>query len=283
MISTDVFAEMDPGQKVQILRALQKNGHTVGYMGDGINDAIALKIADVGISISTAVDVAKEAAVIVLVEKNIDVIVAGVMEGRRTFMNTLKYIFVTTSANFGNMFSMALASLFLPFLPLLPVQILLNNFLSDIPALAIASDKVDTELMVKPRRWDVKYIRRFMIIFGVQSSVFDFLTFGLLLYIFHVSAEEFRTGWFMESLLTEIVILLIIRTQRPLYKSKPSTYLLAASLLTFCVSVTLPYLPFSKMFGLIPLPLWLLLAMIGIAVLYAIATELTKKYVLKIL
>ena len=283
VISTDVFAEMDPGQKVHILRALQKNGHTVGYMGDGINDAIALKIADVGISISTAVDVAKEAAVIVLLEKNVDVILAGVMEGRRTFMNTLKYIFVTTSANFGNMFSMALASLFLPFLPLLPVQILLNNFLSDIPALAIASDKVDPELMAKPRQWDVKYIRRFMMIFGIQSSLFDFLTFGLLLYIFHVSAEEFRTGWFMESLLTEIVVLLIIRTQRPLYKSKPSTYLLAASLLTFCVSLILPYLPFSKMFGLIPLPLPLLVVIIGIAAVYTTATELTKKYILKIL
>ena len=283
VMSIDVFAEMDPGQKVQILRALQKNGHTVGYLGDGINDAIALKIADVGISISTAVDVAKEAAVIVLTEKNIDVILAGVMEGRRTFMNTLKYIFVTTSANFGNMFSMALASLFLPFLPLLPVQILLNNFLSDIPALTIASDKVDSELMAKPRRWDMKYIKRFMIIFGIQSSLFDFLTFGLLLYIFHVSPDEFRTGWFMESLLTEIVILLIIRTQRPLYKSKPSTYLLAASLLTFGVSLILPYIPFSKMFGLIPLPLPLLVAVIGIAAVYAIATELTKKYVLKIL
>jgi Mg2+-importing ATPase len=282
VISTDVFAEMDPGQKVQILRALQKNGHTVGYLGDGINDAIALKIADVGISVSTAVDVAKEAAVIVLTEKNIDVILSGVMEGRRTFMNTLKYIFVTTSANFGNMFSMALASLFLPFLPLLPVQILLNNFLSDIPALAIASDKVDPELMAKPLRWDMKYIRRFMITFGIQSSLFDFLTFGLLLYIFHVSPGEFRTGWFMESLLTEIVILLIIRTQRPLYKSKPSTYLLAASLLTFCVSIILPYLPFSKLFGLIPLPLPLLVAIIGIAAVYALGTELTKKYFLKI-
>jgi Mg2+-importing ATPase len=282
-MSIDVFAEMDPGQKVQILRALQKNGHTVGYLGDGINDAIALKIADVGISISTAVDVAKEAAVIVLTEKNIDVILAGVIEGRRTFMNTLKYIFVTTSANFGNMFSMALASLFLPFLPLLPVQILLNNFLSDIPALAIASDKVDPELMARPRRWDMKYIKRFMIIFGIQSSLFDFLTFGLLLYIFQVSPDEFRTGWFMESLLTEIVILLIIRTQRPLYKSKPSTYLLAASLLTFCVSLILPYIPFSKVFGLIPLPLPLLVAVIGIAAVYSIATELTKKYILKIL
>lgn len=279
--TVDVFAEIEPSQKEQIIRSLQKNGHAVGYVGDGINDANALKIADIGISVDNAVDVAKEAAALVLLEKNIDVILEGVLEGRKTFTNTLKYIFVTTSANFGNMFSMAIASLFLPFLPLLPAQILLNNFLSDFPALAIASDKVDEEFMKKPRRWDMKYIKRFMIIFGLQSSVFDFLTFGLLLYVFHAAPDEFRTGWFMESLLTEILILLVIRTQRPFFKSKPSKYLLAACFFTFCVSVILPYLPFSKVFELYALPFKLLMGILVIAVAYIIASEITKKFLMK--
>jgi Mg2+-importing ATPase len=193
----DVFAEVVPEQKERIVKALQQTGHAVGYMGDGINDATALKAADVGISIDNAVDVAKEAADLVLLDQNIDVIREGVEEGRKTFMNTMKYIYVTTSANFGNMTSMAIASLMLPFLPLLPVQILLNNFLSDLPAITIASDNVDKELVTKPRKWDIKNIRRFMIIFGLQSSFFDFITFGILYYYFHASPQTFRTGWFM--------------------------------------------------------------------------------------
>lgn len=272
-----VFAEIEPIQKENIIRALQMSGHAVGYLGDGINDANALKVADVGISIENAVDVAKEAAAVVLLEKNIDVILEAVMEGRKTFMNTLKYIFVTTSANFGNMFSMAIISLCLPYLPLLPTQILLNNFLSDIPALAIVSDRVDEELMEKPRRWDIKYIRRFMIVFGLESSLFDFLTFGILLYVFHAGAGEFQTGWFMESLLTEIFILLVIRTRRPFFKSKPSKYLAGASLFTFGVALILPYLPFSNALTLHPLPVNLLIVIMSIAAVYILASELTKR------
>lgn len=279
---TGLFAEIEPAQKERIILALQKNGHAVGYLGDGINDANALKVADVGISIDNAVDVAKEAASVVLLERNMHVIVDGILEGRKTFTNTLKYIFVTTSANFGNMFSMAVASLFLPFLPLLPVQILLNNFLSDVPALAIASDKVDEELLAKPRRWNIKYIRRFMIVFGLQSSLFDFVTFVLLLYVFHASPAVFRSGWFMESLLTEILILLIIRTQRPLFRSMPSRTLLIAALFSFCMAILLPYLPFSKMFELTPLPFTLMAGIVTITVIYVIAGELTKRAVMRL-
>ena len=206
----DVFAEVVPEQKEKIIKAFQQMGHAVGYLGDGINDANALKAADVGISINNAVDVAKEAADLVLLDQDIDVIRQGVEEGRRTFMNTMKYIYVTTSANFGNMISMAIASLLLPFLPLLPFQILLNNFLSDLPAISIASDNVDEELLVRPRKWDIKYIRRFMIVFGLQSSLFDFATFGLLYYVYHTKPDIFRTGWFMESLLSEILILMVL-------------------------------------------------------------------------
>lgn len=280
-IEVDVFAEILPAQKERIVRALQKAGHSVAYMGDGINDANALKAADVGISIDNAVDVAKEAADIVLLTQSIDVVKDGIEEGRKTFMNTMKYILVTTSANFGNMFSMAIASLLLPFLPLLPVQILLNNFLSDLPAISIASDRVDEELIKKPRKWNVRYIWKFMIVFGLQSSVFDFVTFGLLYYVFHASPEEFRTAWFMESLLTEILILLVIRTNRPFFQSKPSKYLLAAAFFTFVASIAIPYLPFAARFELYPLP-WTLYGWIAlIVVAYALAAEVSKKYLIQ--
>lgn len=277
----DVFAEILPDQKERIIRALQKAGHSVGYMGDGINDANALKAADVGISIDSAVDVAKEAADIVLLDQSIDVINEGVEEGRKTFMNTMKYILVTTSANFGNMFSMAVASLLLPFLPLLPVQILLNNFLSDLPAIAIASDRVDKELTIKPRKWNMRSIWKFMIVFGLQSSVFDFATFGLLYYVFHAAPEEFRTAWFMESLLTEILILLIIRTQRPFFKSRPSKYLVAAATFTFVASVTIPYLPWAARFELYPLPSFLYICVALIILAYVVVSEVSKKYFFK--
>lgn len=277
----DVFAEIQPAQKERIVRALQKSGYTVGYMGDGINDANALKAADVGISINNAVDVAKEAADLVLLDQNIDVIKEGVEEGRKTFMNMLKYIYVTTSANFGNMFSMAIASLLLPFLPLLPVQVLLNNFLSDLPAITIASDTVDQELTTTPRKWDIASIRRFMIVFGLQSSLFDFATFGLLYYIFLAPVAEFRTAWFMESLLTQILILLVIRTQRPFFKSRPSKYLLWAALFTFFSCISLPYLPFAGIFELYPLPLSLFGCIIAIVALYMLLAEVSKRYLIK--
>ncbi len=277
----DVFAEIEPVQKERIIRALQRNGHTVGFLGDGINDAAALKAADAGISIDNAVDVARDAAALVLLEKDFDVILQGVMEGRKTFTNTLKYIFVTTSANFGNMISMAIASLFLPFLPLLPIQILLNNFLSDLPALAIASDKVDAEFLQQPRRWDIKYIRRFMIVFGLQSSLFDFLTFGLLLYLLQATPEGFQTGWFLESLLTEILILQVIRTQRPFFKSRPSVYLSLASVFTFTVAIALPYLPFARVFGLQPLPFSWVAGILGLSILYVLMAEISKRYIMR--
>lgn len=277
----EVFAEIEPAQKERIIHALQSNGHAVGFLGDGINDAAALKAADAGISTENAVDVAKEAAPLVLLEKNLDVIHAGVLEGRTTFANTLKYIHVSTSANFGNMLSMAIASLILPFLPLLPIQILLNNFLSDLPALAIASDHTDEAFLQKPRRWDMRYIKRFMVVFGLLSSIFDFLTFGIMLYLFHTPPGIFRTGWFIESLLTQILILQIIRTKLPFFKSRPSTYLAMASLFTFLAALILPFLPFSRTFGLEPVSLALLATILGIALLYALVSEFTKQWVMK--
>ena len=205
----DVFAEVEPNQKERIILALKKSGNVVGFMGDGINDASAIHAADVGISVDSAVDVAKEAADIVLLEKDLKVLVKGVQEGRTTFANTLKYVFMATSANFGNMFSMAGASLFLPFLPLLPKQILLTNLLTDLPEMAIATDSVDNELLKEPRRWDIRFIRKFMITFGIVSSLFDYLTFGALLFLLHANVAHFRTGWFMESVISASLIVLV--------------------------------------------------------------------------
>jgi P-type Mg2+ transporter len=274
----DVFAEIEPSQKERIILALRKSGNTVGFLGDGINDASALHAADVGVSVNSAVDVAKEAATIVLLEKDLGVLAAGVREGRKTFANTLKYIYMTTSANFGNMFSMAGAALFLPFLPLLPKQILLNNFLTDFPAMAIATDSVDPELVERPRRWNIAFIRNFMIVFGIVSSIFDFLTFGALVFILKATPEVFRTGWFVESVMTEVLIILVMRTWRPFYTSMPSRPLLAAMIVVLLVTLALPYSPLSGLLGLTPLPLSSLLLLGFITVLYAGASELTKKF-----
>ena len=274
---TTVFAEVDPNQKERIILALQKTGHVVGYMGDGINDALALHAADVGISVDTAVDVAKDAADFILLRKDLGILRQGIDEGRRTFANTLKYILTTISANFGNMFSMAAASVFLPFLPLLASQILLNNFLSDIPGAAIASDRVDKEWVEKPRRWDTAFIRDYMVLFGLLSSVFDLLTFGVLLWLFKAAPEEFRTGWFLESLLTELVIALVVRTRRPFYRSRPGNLLLGSTVAVIAVALVLPYLPFSSIFGFVPLPAPLLLAMVGLTMAYVMAVEVAKK------
>jgi Mg2+-importing ATPase len=275
---TTLFAEVDPNQKERIIQALQKTGHVVGYMGDGINDAAALHAADVGISVDTAVDVAKDAADLVLLRRGLDVLRAGIDEGRMTFSNTLKYILTTISANFGNMFSMAAASIFLPFLPLLAPQILLNNFLSDIPATTIAGDNVDPEWVEKPRRWNTPFIRNYMVLFGLVSSIFDFLTFGALLFLFHASPEEFHTGWFIESLLTELVIALVVRTRRVFFRSRPGKLLLVSTLIFIGIALVLPYLPFISVFGFIPLPAPLMLAMLGLTALYVLVTELAKKF-----
>jgi Mg2+-importing ATPase len=275
---TTIFAEVDPNQKERIILALRKTGHVVGYMGDGINDAPALHAADVGISVDTAVDVAKEAADFVLLRQDLDILREGVDEGRVTFANTLKYILTTISANFGNMFSMAGASLLLPFLPLLAPQILLNNFLSDIPSTTIAGDNVDPEWVAKPRRWNTKFIRNYMVLFGLVSSLFDFLAFAVLLFLFRAAPAEFRTGWFVESLLTELVIALVVRTRHLFFRSRPSTLLLTSTLAMVGITFLLPYLPFHALFGFVPLPVPLMMAMIGLTVLYVAVTEVAKKY-----
>ncbi len=272
-----VFAEVDPNQKERIILALQKTGHVVGYMGDGINDALALRAADVGISVDTAVDVAKDAADFVLLSKDLGILSQGIDEGRVTFANTLKYILATISANFGNMFSMAAASVFLPFLPLLASQTLLNNFMADIPATTIAGDRVDPEWVAKPRHWDTVFIRNYMVVFGLISSVFDFLTFGVLLWVFHAAPQEFRTGWFIESLMTELVIALVVRTRRPFYRSRPSPWLLGTSVAVLILALAMPYLPGVAIFGFVPLPAPLMLGVVGLTLAYVVVVELAKK------
>jgi len=275
---TQLFAEVDPNQKEQIILALKRTGHVVGYLGDGINDAPALHAADVGISVHGAVDVAKQAADFVLLERGLDVLRRGIEEGRTTFANTLKYISVTTSANFGNMISMAAASLFLPFLPLLAKQILLNNFLSDIPSMAIAGDNVDREWERTPHHWDVRAVRNFMITFGLVSSAFDLVTFGVLFALVGEVPELFRTGWFVESLLTELFIVLIIRTHRPFYRSRPGRLLLASTLIVAGLTLFLPYLPYMGVFEFQPLPLSVLFAIALITLLYLGASEAAKRW-----
>ena len=274
----DLFAEVDPGQKERIIRALRRMGHVVGYLGDGINDAPALREADVGISVDGAVEVAREAADLVLLEGGLDVLRAGILEGRRTFANSLKYIFTTTSANFGNMLSMAVASFFIPFLPLLAKQVLLNNFMSDLPALAIAGDRVDEEMIARPHRWSTPFIRSFMVVFGLVSAVFDFLTFGILLGPFHASPALFRTGWFVESLLTELLVALVVRTRRPFFKSRPGDWLLWSTIGVSALALALPYLGLTRWLGFVPLPPGLLLALLGLSVIYVLAAELTKRF-----
>ncbi|HUT16089.1 MAG TPA: magnesium-translocating P-type ATPase [Anaerolineae bacterium] len=274
---SNLFVEMDPNDKERIILALQKMGHVVGYMGDGINDAPALHAADVGISVDKAVDVAKEAADFVLLEPDLDDLRRGVVLGRTTFANSLKYVFTTSSANFGNMLSMAGVSLFLPFLPLLAKQILLNNLLSDFPAMTIATDNVDDEWVQTPHRWDPRLIGRFMVVFGTVSSVFDYLTFGVLLVVLRASVEQFRTGWFVESLLSELLVALVVRTRRPFFRSRPGKYLLTSSLLVAAAAVLIPYLPFSAVLGFTQLPVSIVLALLVITCLYVVATEAAKK------
>jgi len=276
---TNLFVEVDPNQKLRIITALQKHGHVVGYMGDGINDAPSLHDADVGISVDSAVDVAKEAADFVLLKRDLDVLRQGILLGRTTFANTLKYVFVTTSANFGNMFSMAGASLIIPFLPLLPFQVLLTNFLTDFPAMTIATDSVDREMIEKPRRWNIAFIRNFMIVFGLVSSSFDFLTFGLLLLVLRVSQDAFRTSWFIESVMTELLIMLVIRTQRPVLQSKIGKGLLYSTIGVALLTLCLPYVPrINQLLGFTPLPWGLLLTLIGITVIYILMNGFAKRF-----
>ena len=275
---TGVFADVDPGQKERVLRALQRGGHVVGYLGDGINDALALHTADVGISVDTAVDVAKDAADLVLLRKDLGVLLDGIAQGRTTFANTLKYLLTVISANFGNMVSMALASVYLPFLPLLATQILLNNLLADLPAMAIARDRVDAEWVSRPRQWDTVFIRDYMVTFGLISSVFDMLTFGLLLWVFQAAPPEFRTGWFVESLLTELLVALVVRTRRPFYRSRPATSLMVITGVVVCVALALPYLPLADLLGFVPLPAHLLGSLVAVSLAYGITVEWGKHW-----
>lgn len=273
----DIFAEISPNQKEKIILAYKQRGEIVGYMGDGINDSPAIKAADVGISVNTAADTAKDAASIVLLKNSLKVLVSGIKEGRRTFINTLKYIFVATSANFGNMFSMAGASVFLKFLPLLPKQILLTNLLTDLPSLQIASDSVDEDWLKKPVKWDMKFIKRFMIIFGITSSVFDYITFVVLLLVFNADEKFFQTGWMLESVISAVMVMLVVRTARPFLKSKPSKKLFFAIVGIVAVLIAIAYSPINLYFGLISLPIEAFALLLAISLLYAMTAELLKK------
>jgi len=275
---TDIFAQVDPNEKERIILALKKTGHVVGYLGDGINDAPSLHSADVGISVENAVDVAKDAADFVLLKQDLAVLEEGIREGRRTFANTLKYVFMAVSANFGNMFSVAGASLFLPFLPLLPKQILLINFLTDFPEMTIASDNVDEVYIQKPHRWDVGFIRQFMLIFGPLSSVFDYLTFALLILFLRGNEAQFQTGWFVESVLSAMVVVFAVRTHLPFFHSRPSLLMIGVTLVIAVVVLALPYSSLAGVFGFTPLPLSYLLFLSGIVILYFISAEFTKRW-----
>jgi len=273
-----IFAEVDPNEKERIILALRKTGHVVGYMGDGINDAPSLHSADVGISVDNAVDVAKEAADFVLLKNDLAVLEQGIREGRRTFANTLKYVFMAVSANFGNMFSVAGASLFLPFLPLLPKQILLINFLTDFPEMTIASDSVDDVYIETPHRWDVGFIRRFMLIFGPLSSIFDYLTFALLLWVLKANQAQFQTGWFIESVLSAMLVVFVVRTRLPFTRSRPNRLMLGVTAIMAAIVLALPYTPLAGILGFAPLPFTYLALIFVVVALYFVSAELTKRW-----
>ena len=275
---TNLFCRVTPVQKNRIILALKRRGHVVGYLGDGINDAPSLHTADVGISVDSAVDVAKDAADIILLDHDLAVVERGVREGRRTFGNIMKYIMMGTSSNFGNMFSMAGASLILPFLPMLPVQVLLNNLLYDLSEVPIPMDEVDEELLAKPRHWDMQFIRNFMLVLGPVSSVFDFLTFGLLLWVFHATEALFQTGWFIESLATQVLVIFVIRTRRNPLRSRPNPLLAATSLAIVAVGIVLPYTAMGRWFGFVPLPLAFLAALCAMVVCYLVLAEGVKRW-----
>jgi Mg2+-importing ATPase len=279
-INTTIFTRFSPDQKNRVIEALKKYHHAVGYMGDGINDAPSLKTADIGISVNSATDVAKEAADIILTHKDLLVLKEGILEGRKTFGNTMKYILMGLSSNFGNMFSVAAATLFLPFLPMLPAQILVNNFLYDTSQITIPSDNVDESYTQKPQRWNLKMIRNYMIIFGLVSSVFDLITFYLLYKYFAVSNKQFQTGWFLESLATQILVVFIIRTNHlPFIQSKPGKYLVLSTLACLTIGWVLPYLNIGRLMGFEPLPLHIILFIVVVVMLYLVCAELVKRFI----
>jgi len=274
----NVFARVTPAQKDRIMIALKKNGHVVGFLGDGINDAPSLKTADVGISVDNAVDVAKESADMILLQKDLTVLQQGILEGRKTFGNTMKYIMMSTSSNFGNMFSVAGGSLFLPFLPMLPIQILLNNLLYDLSQSTIPTDNVDEEYVEKPKRWDMFFIRRYMLILGPISSIFDFLTFFIMLLVFNATEPMFQTAWFLESLFTQTLIILVIRTRRtPFYKSKPGRFLLLSSSAVLACALIMPFTPLGALFGFVEPPSMFFVVLAGLIAVYIMLVEVVKK------
>lgn len=277
---THIFAEVEPQQKERIILALKKT-YTVAYMGDGINDVSAINAADVGISVENAVDVAREAADFVLMEKNLMVLVDGIREGRKTFANTMKYLFISTGSTFGNMCSVAVASLVLPFLPMLPKQILLTNFLTDFPFLMVTTDNVDKEQLERPGKWNLKLIRSYMVVFGVHSSLFDLITFITLYFLLKVKESQFQTGWFIESVLSELLIVFIIRTHKNFFKSRPSRYLFVLSIIALILTIGLPYFPFTNNIGLTPLPMLNIGIMLLIVAAYIITADLLKVWFFK--
>ena len=286
----DLFARLSPTQKEDIIVALQKRGHVVGYLGDGINDALSMRAADVGISVDTAVDVAKESADIILLEKSLLVLEDGILEGRKVFCNIIKYIRMGASSNFGNMFSVVGGSYFLPFLPMAPIQVLVNNLLYDASQVGIPSDHVDAEYLEAPRKWNIENIKRFMLFIGPLSSIFDYATFFLMLYFFNchfftnAGAESdkyyeklFHTGWFVESILTQTLIVHIIRTRKiPFFQSSPSPVLLLCTLIIMAAGAYLPYSPLANYLGFVPLPAIYWLWIGGFVLCYSTITHFVK-------
>ncbi|HWU90816.1 MAG TPA: magnesium-translocating P-type ATPase, partial [Kofleriaceae bacterium] len=277
----DVFARVSPVQKHRIILALKAGGHVVGYLGDGINDAPSLHAADVGISVAGAVDIAREASDLILLERRLDVLHGGIVAGRRSFGNVLKYLLMGTSSNFGNMFSMAGAALFLPFLPMLPIQILLNNFLYDLAQVTIPTDRVDPSYLRRPQRWDIGIIRRFMLAVGPISSIYDFLTFAALLHLFQAGEAEFHTGWFVESLATQTLVLFVIRTVGRPWRDRPSTPLIVTTLAVVAIGIALPFTIAAPPLGLVPLPLGLLAFLAAVVVSYLVVVELVKARIMR--
>jgi P-type Mg2+ transporter len=278
---TSVFARVSPAQKNRIILALKHRSHVVGYLGDGINDAPSLHAADVGISVSTAVDVAKDAADFILLERSLSVLHEGIIEGRKAFGNVMKYLLMGTSSNFGNMFSMAIASLFLPFLPMLPTQILLNNFLYDLAQVTIPTDHVDRTFIHKPQRWNVRMIRDFMIYIGPISSIYDFLTFFALLEVFNASEQLFHTGWFVESLATQTLVIFIIRTAGNPFQSRPSLALTATTIAVVMAGIVIPFTSIGKVLGFSPLPLAFFLFLAGATGTYLVLVEIVKRKLMR--
>ena len=276
--SVNLFCRVNPAQKNRVILALKQRGRVVGYMGDGINDAPSLHSADIGISVDSAVDVAKSAAEMILLEQDLNVLHEGVMEGRRTFGNIMKYIMMGTSSNFGNMFSMAGATLFLPFLPMLPVQILLNNLLYDVSEIPIPLDSVDEEYLTQPRHWNMNFIRNFMLSVGPVSSAFDFLTFAIMLHLFHAGEKLFHTGWFIESMATQVLVIFIIRTRRNPFKSRPNLWLTICSLSIVFLAMALPFTPLGRYFGFVPPPLSFYAVLAGLVSFYLFAVEVSKQW-----